>query len=393
MPKNDDLVSIVELYERRVDDKRKARLAGSGVVGSISSNLPLAEDLIERYLDDPQSLAGTSHLCTARVRDQYGCPKYNRTEEIDLHKCDQSIEEKSGFSYRAAGTGSGWVRPYGKQISNTQSGHRVTMRYAVELDPNARTVLNLSFHDPRSTYDQIIQIESDDHFTDCADRKNQTGTDKFKSAYHAKRDWAVKLYDFCKPYGISIAGTLPKEETKFELPSHSFLSKSLAAAGEGNTKKYLDSFCGHNCETLIQASCVKAGALFLKQFSSQIYSVDKKNNVDSFDMMMKWWFCDYGPALSIAIPDSRNVTQLDIIDGGGLYKGNEPAMARFVYLYNKYVAKMQISDKWEISGRNVTAIPFNGSKDENGGWEHFISNSSHLIRASLPQLANQQFWG
>ena len=109
--------------------------------------------------------------------------------------------------------------------------------------------------------------------------------------------------------------------------------------------------------------------------------------------MMKWWFCDYGPALSIAIPDSRNVTQLDIIDGGGLYKGNEPAMARFVYLYNKYVAKMQISDGWEISGRNVTAIPFNGSKDENGGWEHFISNSNHLIRASLPQLANQQFWG
>ena len=151
MSNNKDLVKIIDLYESRVDDNRKARLLNLSVQGEISPGLPFAEDLIEQYSRDPWSLAGKSILCSARLSDQYGCPKYNRTDEIDLNKSEQNLNEKRGFSYQAANVGSGWVRPYGKEIANTQSGHRCTMRYAVELDPNARTVLNLSFHKPDAT--------------------------------------------------------------------------------------------------------------------------------------------------------------------------------------------------------------------------------------------------
>ena len=391
MSNNKDLVRIIDLYEIRVDGNRKARLANLNVIGELSPGLPLAEDLIKQYLEDPWSLAGKSIICAARLSDQYGSPKYNRTEEIDLNKCEQNLGEKSGYSYQSANVGSGWVRPYGKEIANTQSGHRCTMRYAVELDPDARTVLNLSFHNPDHSYDEMIQIESDDHHTDCADRKNQTGLDKFKSAYYGGRDWAVQLYVYCKPFNISIAGTL--EGAYFSLPSHSYLSTALSVAGKGNVDTYLTSFTKYKCEKTIQASCVVAGSLFLKQFAPQITKVNQDNNVDSFDLMMKWWFKDYGPLYAELDPDKRCCTQLDLIQGGGLYKGNEPTIARFVYLYNDFVRLRARTDGWKISGRNSTAIPFQGSeKDKESGWNNFLSKANHLIKPVLGSIATTPFF-
>jgi len=391
MSNNKDLVRIIDLYEIRVDGNRKARLANLNVIGELSPGLPLAEDLIKQYLEDPWSLAGKSIICAARLSDQYGSPTYNRTEEIDLNKCEQNLEEKNGYSYQSANVGSGWVRPYGKEIANTQSGHRATMRYAVELDPDARTVLNLSFHNPNHSYDEMIQIESDDHHTDCADRKNQSGLDKFKSAYYGRRDWAVQLYDYCKPFDISIAGTL--EGAYFSLPSHSYLSAALSLAGKGNVDTYLTSFTKYKCEKTIQASCVVSGSLFLKQFAPQIAKVNQDNNVDSFDLMMKWWFKDYGPLYAELDPDKRCCTQLDLIQGGGLYKGNEPTIARFVYLYNDFVRLRARTDGWKISGRNSTAIPFQGSeKDKESGWNNFLSKANHLIKPVLGSIATTPFF-
>ena len=266
MSNNKDLVKIIDLYEIRVDGNRKARLANLNVIGEISPGLPLAEDLIKQYLEDPWSLAGKSIICAARLSDQYGSPTYNRTEEIDLNKCEQNLEEKSGYSYQSANVGSGWVRPYGKEIANTQSGHRATMRYAVELDPDARTVLNLSFHNPNHSYDVMIQIESDDHHTDCADRKNQSGLDKFKSAYYGRRDWAVQLYDYCKPFDISIAGTLVG--AYFSLPSHSYLSTALSLAGKGNVDTYLKS-----CEKLLKKNGLMFTATLNRTLTSYLKAI------------------------------------------------------------------------------------------------------------------------
>ena len=91
MSNNKDLVKIIDRYENRVDDNRKARLSTLTVIGSISPGLPLAEDLVETYLKNPWLLVGKSILCSARLMDQYGCPKNNRTEEIDLNKSEQNL--------------------------------------------------------------------------------------------------------------------------------------------------------------------------------------------------------------------------------------------------------------------------------------------------------------
>ena len=97
MPKDKELVQIIDSYNDRVDDKRRAHLNSFGVIGSADPNVPKAEDLILRYMNDPLSLAGQSILCTATVGSQYGATAYNRTKDIDLFKCEKNVEQQQGF--------------------------------------------------------------------------------------------------------------------------------------------------------------------------------------------------------------------------------------------------------------------------------------------------------
>ena len=54
----------------------------------------------------------------------------------------------------------------------------------------------------------MVRNESLDHNTDCNYRTNQSGDDKFKSAYYANESWAVELFEYLKQFNIGIAGTL-----------------------------------------------------------------------------------------------------------------------------------------------------------------------------------------
>lgn len=379
------LVSIIDSYEKRVDDKRRERLSDMRVIGYLP-DVPKLEDLIKEYLTNPNFDWRKSYICSVRVKDQQGSPVYNRTEDIDLNKCEQHAHEKEGYSYEAANTGSCFVRPKG-EVVNTQSGHRNTLLYAVTLNPDARSLQNVKFHDPTASDEQIISRESDDHYTDSADRKPQTGDDKFKSAYYAPRDWAVKLFNYLKPFDISVAGTL--EDAYFSLPSHSYMSTALKLVGEGTVTTYLEAFTKHKCEKVILGNSVIAGCLFLKYFSEYISKVDTQNGVDSFDLMMKYYFTQYGAQYRVIDPDARNLSQSDIVAGNSLYKGNEPAIARFVFLYNDFV-RLQKRSNWQISGRQKTAIPFDGA--EGKGWNTFITNANPLMKPALSNLATTRFF-
>ena len=376
------LVSIIDYYENRVDDKRRERLSNLHVIGSLP-NVPKLEDLIKEYITNPEFNWRKSYVCSVRVKDQSGSPVYNRTELIDLNKCEQHADQKDGYSYEAANTGSCFVRPNGLVV-NTQSGHRNTLLYAVTLNPDARSLQNVKFHDPNATDDQIITREADDHHTDCADRKPQTGDDKFKSAYYAPRDWAVKLFNYLKPFDISIAGTL--DGAYFSLPSHSYMSTALKLVGEGTVSRYLKVFTKYKCEKVILGNTVIAGCLFLQGFSEYIAKVDEDNDKDSFDLMMKFYFTEYGDLMRIVDPDSKNLNQSDLIAGNNLWKGNEPAVARFVFLYNDFI-RMK---RFKISRRQKTAIPFEGADDK--GWNEFLSNAHPLMKPSLGQLATTKFF-
>ena len=177
------LVSIIDSYNKRVDDKRRERLSRLQVIGSLP-DVPKLEDLVKEYLTNPDFDWRKTYICSVRGKDQYGSPIYNRTELIDLNKCEQHANEKEGYSYEAANTGSGFVRPNGYFV-NTQSGHRTTLLFAVTLDGEERSLQNVKFHDPNATDEEIIRREADDHHTDCADRKPQTGDDKLFANFMA----------------------------------------------------------------------------------------------------------------------------------------------------------------------------------------------------------------
>ena len=376
------LVSIIDSYNKRVDDKRRERLSRLQVIGSLP-DVPKLEDLVKEYLTNPDFDWRKTYICSVRGKDQYGSPIYNRTELIDLNKCEQHANEKKGYSYEAANTGSGFVRPNGYFV-NTQSGHRTTLLFAVTLDGEERSLQNVKFHDPNATDEEIIRREADDHHTDCADRKPQTGDDKFRSAYYAPRDWAVKLFNYLKPFDISIAGTL--EGAHFSLPSHSYMSTALKLVGEGTVSRYLNAFTKYKCEQVILGNAVVAGCLFLQGFSEYNAKVDQDNKVDSFDLMMKFYFTEYGELMRRFDPDGKDLTQAALVAGNGLYKGNEPAVARFVFCYNEFVRLR----RYKISGRQKTAIPFEGADDK--GWNTFISNANPLMKPALGQLATTKFF-
>ncbi len=377
------LVKIIDLYEKRVDEKRRVKLSGFQITGSLPPNIPNLENLVKDYITNPNFDWRKSYVCAAMADDTYSSPLYNRPFEIDLNRCEKYVEDERAFSYVLAGTGSGYVRPDGKFVS-TQGGHRTTEAYGVSLNSKVRLLVNAKFHDPNATDEQIIEIEAKDHHVDAAKRNPQNTEHKFRSAYRSNEPWAVELFNYLKPFDISIAGTL--ENAYFSLPSHSYMSTARRLAGEGTVSKYLKTFTQHKCEKEILGNAVIAGSLFLNGFAEYIKKVDEDNNVDSFDLMMKFYFTEYGKLMSAVDPDARNLTQSDLVQGNSLYKGNEPAVARFVFCYNDFVRLKRL----KISGRQKNAIPFEGSDDK--GWNTFISTAHPLMKPALGQLATTKFF-
>ena len=201
------LVKIIDLYEDRVKENRKNKLSSFPITGSIPFGVLLLEDLVKEYIANPNFNWRETYVCAVKANSIYSSPVYNRPFEIDLNRCEKYVEEEGSFSYVLAGTGSGYVRPNGEFVS-TQGGHRTTEAYAVSLNPEVRLLVNVKFHDPNSTDEQIIELEAKDHHVDAAKRNPQNTEHKFRSAYRSNEDWAVKLFNYLKPFDISVAGTL-----------------------------------------------------------------------------------------------------------------------------------------------------------------------------------------
>jgi len=377
-----ELVRVYDQYENQVDEKTKQYLAGFGTVDSSPKGLPLMEDIIDQY-DRGEIPDGGTYICEAKVGDLWSDPIYNRILELRYGNQKRHIENRGGYSNDAADTLSAYLRPSLKAVL-TKGNNRASMRGACGRDPNARVIIALKLHPKNISHEEMIRIESLDHNTDCNYRTNQSGDDKFKSAYYASETWATDLYKYLEPFNIGIAGTL--DDAKFTCPSHSYMSTALRLAGREYTSKYLTAFTRWECATDVQGNATVAGALFLKTFHFYIDDVDKKNGIDSFSQMMKWFFTEYGPAAQAFDPDAKNLQQSDIVQGNGVYKGNEPAIARFVFLYNDFCRIKRL----KFNGTQKTAIPFEGS--DSSAWNEFLGSSNPLMKPALGNLATTKFF-
>jgi len=99
---------------------------------------------------------------------------------------------------------------------------------------------------------------------------------------------------------------------------------------------------------------------------------------------LRYYFKDWGRIASQIYPKARNVTQEDITGATTDYKKWEPAVARFVCLYNNYCERLT------IPGNQETAIPFKGSASSS--WVRFLSDANSLIRPQLQNIAEQKFF-
>jgi hypothetical protein len=368
------LLKIVDLYDSKVDDKTKHYLSTFSSIDSPPQGLISMEDVIDQY-ESGEITSGT-YLVSARCGDLYTDPTYNRGDNLRYTNQKQHIIKLGGFSYNAADTLSAFLRP-DCTPTLTKGNNRTSMRYACGMNPDSRVVVSLKLHPKNISQDEMIRIESLDHHSDCNLRTNQTGDDKFKSAFYAKDAWAVELRDYLIPFDITVANI---DDTKFIAPSHSYLSKARREAGDEYTSRYLKSFTENECSHEVLGNSAVAGAIFLKQFAEYIDEVDRLNQCDSFSECLNFWYNERAELLKIV--KAKNLTQADLTAGNGVYKGNEPTVARYVFIYNEYCRiKDLIHNK-----TYATAIPLGGEK-----WKDFVDSSPIFMQGGLTQMATTAF--
>lgn len=372
--KTKSLLRIVDLYDSKVDDKTKQYLSTFSCIDSPPQGLMLMEDIVKQY-ESGEITTGT-YLVFARCGDLYTDPTYNRGDNLRYTNQKQHISKTGGYSYNASDTLSAYLRPNLLAIL-TKGNNRTSMRYACGMDPNSRVIVSLKLHPKNISEDEMIRIESVDHNTDCNYRTNQTGDDKFKSAFFAREPWAVELYNYLLPFDITVAKI---DSTQFIAPSHSYISKARREAGDQYTSQYLKAFTENNCSAEVLGNATVAGSLFLKLFSEYVDEVDRLNQCDSFSKCLNFWYNERAQLLKVV--KAKNLTQQDLISGNGVYKGDEPTIARYVFIYNEYCRIYDLKHNKTYA----SAIPLGGEK-----WKEFINSAPVWMQGGLTQMAETQF--
>lgn len=368
------VLRIVDLYDRKVDDKTKNYLSTFSSIDAPPQGLLPMEKVIEQY--ECGKITSGTYLVLARCGDLYTDPTYNRGDNLRYTNQKQHVVKLGGFSYNASDTLSAYLRPDFTPVL-TKGNNRTSMRYACGMNEDSRLVVSLKLHPKNISYDEMIRIESLDHHSDCNLRTNQTGDDKFKSAFFAKEGWAVELHNYLLPFNITVANII---DTKFVAPSHSYLSKARREAGDQYTSRYLKAFTENECSNEVLGNAAVGGAIFLKQFSEYIDEVDRLNQCDSFSDCLKFWYKERAELLRIV--KAKNLTQSDLTAGNGVYKGDEPTIARYVFIYNEYCRIKELNHNKTYA----TAIPFGGEK-----WKDFVDSAPVWMQGGLTQLAATQF--
>lgn len=363
------LINIVQQYEDRVAESDKQKLSTLGFVDKLPLGILPLEEAIKEYNPQP----GDSFTALVKVSDLYSDPKYNRTDKIHYKNVHKNLNKRGGFSYKSAGILSAFMRPNDK-IVVTKGNHRGTKAYAATRNRNAFVPVEITFHDT-DVYDEIVRIESEDHNVDCNYRTSQGQEDRFKSAYYAREQSAISLYNFLDQFSIGIADTNPT--AVFSVSSHAYVEKARSF----NTKLcevYLEAFTKNNCEDIVGGNATFAGTSFLNSFTNAIQYIDINNNVDSFDLFMKYIYHDRE---NLSHGFLSNVDQAKLTEGNGKFKGEEINVARLISLYNEFCLKVL---RAKIPTNNNTAIGYSSNE-----YLDFIKKADESVRSRVDEIARQ----
>tara|TARA_R100000231_G_scaffold31026_1_gene27310 strand:+ start:127 stop:1278 length:1152 start_codon:yes stop_codon:yes gene_type:complete len=379
------LINLVEQCDSKLTSAQKSYLSTLGVVDNpVKGLLTLEEYLIEH---NPQP--GDSFVCLVPVGICFSDSKYNRSDRIHFGNIIKHLKRMMGFSYKAAGILSGFLRLNREQIRDLQYGrassqytvvvtkgnHRVTKRYAVSNDPRSYVPMEITIHKTED-YNEMVRIESLDHTLDAAYRTSQNQEDKFKSSYYAKETDAINLYNYLDQFSIGVAGTNPN--AKFGTTSHNYL-KSAQRISEASCSKYLKIFTEKNCENLVGGNATFAATVFLSTFKKAIDTVDTLNSCNSFEGFIQYIYHDRNNYTNGFLPD---MTQSKLTEGNAKYKGCEVNVARLISLYNEYCEKVL---KATLNGNNDNAIGYSSD-----AFINYMKSADPDIRARFVQVSKDR---
>ena len=378
------LINLVENCDSRLTTSQKSYLSTLGVVDNpVKGLLPLEQYLVEH---NPQP--GDSFVCLVPVGICFSDPKYNRSDRIHFGNIIKHLKRMAGFSYKAAGILSGFLRLNREQIRDLQYGrassqytviitkgnHRVTKRYIVDNNRRAYIPVEITIHNTED-YDEMVRIESLDHTLDAAYRTSQNQEDKFKSSYYAEETDAVNLYNFLDEFSIGVAGTNPN--ATFGTSSHNFIRQAEKRDSD-ICRKYLKVFTKRNCDNTIGGMATFAATVFLKVFKKSVDKVDELNTCDSFDLFMDYIYHNRSNVTSGFLPD---MTQASLTEGNAKYKGEEVNVARLISLYNEFCQKVI---KAKLSGNFSHAIGYNSND-----YREYVNGADADIRMRVDEIARQ----
>ena len=378
------LINLVENCNSRLTPSQKSYLSTLGVVDNpVKGLLPLEQYLVEH---NPQP--GDSFICLVPVGICFSDPKYNRSDRIHFGNIIKHLKRMVGFSYKAAGILSGFLRLNREQIRDLQYGrassqytviitkgnHRVTKRYAVSNDPRAYIPVEITIHNTED-YNEMVRIESLDHTLDAAYRTSQNQEDKFKSSYYAEETDAVNLYNFLDEFSIGVAGT--NANAKFGTSSHNFI-RAAEKRDSDICRKYLGVFTSRNCDNTITGMATFAATVFLLKFKKAIDKVDELNTCDSFDLFMNYIYHERSEVTSGFLPD---MTQATLTEGNAKYKGEEVNVARLISLYNEFCQKVL---KAKLSENFNHAIGYSSD-----AYSKFVKSADSDIRLRVDEISRQ----
>lgn len=363
------LINIFQQYEDRVPEPDKQKLSTLGFVDKLPLGMLPLNEAIKQYNPKP----GDSFTALVPVSYFYSDPKYNRTDKIHYKNIYKNLTKRGGFSYKASGVLSAYIRPNGKLVL-TKGNHRATKVYAATRNPDSLVPVEITYH-TTDVYDEIVRIESEDHNIDCNYRTSQSQEDKFKSAYYAKDEVAISLYNFLNQFSIGIADT--NQSAVFSVSSHAYVEKARAFNAT-LCEVYLKAFTNNNCEDCVGGNATYAGTSFLNLFKNAIQYVDINNDVDSFDLMMKYIYHDREDLSQSFL---SNVSQATLTAGNGKFKGEEINVARLISLYNEFCLKVL---RAKIPTNNKTAIGYSSNE-----YFEFMKLADESVRSRVDEISNQ----
>lgn len=310
---------------------------------TLSMPLDLYDITLPKYEDMLAAKAfksGVSYIVLVKVKNLFADDKYNRITELNLEKAMKHLEESKGFSYSSANTLVAFLRPDGKLVL-TQGNHRAAKCYLTQ-GGEAYVVVSLHVHN-NYDIDVCIETEAKNFNTDNTKRWNMIQEHKFKGGYVSGEKMYVELYDFVKPFGVSIAGTNIGDYTSTHtFESYGNLFESLSFDDTPN-KEYvtsaLESLVTHLTEKDIKGFLFVGLIMFQKVFGERIAKIQKTNKQISFDDFIKYVFTER----RLYNGNGPLTTQQDIVEDSGGIKIREFFASRFVVLFNEYCWNRQVT--------------------------------------------------